>query len=99
MSAFLICDVEVTNRDKLKEYLELSEHTLAPFGGKFHAQAGKIEVIEGDWNPKVIIVAEFPTMENAKAWYNSDEYSAALAVKPAAMNRKMIVTEGLVSGA
>jgi len=87
MSAFLICDVKVKNRDKLKDYLALSEHTLAPFGGKFHAQAGKTECIEGTWSPKVIIIAEFPTMDKAKEWYNSAEYSKALEVKSEALDR------------
>jgi len=95
MSAFLICDVQVKNRDKLLEYLKLSEPTLAPFGGKFHAQAGTIEVIEGDWNPKVIIIAEFPSMDKAKQWYASDAYAAALKVKPDALDRNMILTESL----
>jgi len=95
MSAFLVCDVVVKDREKLKEYLSLSEHTLAPFGGKFHAQAGAVETIEGSWNPKVIIIAEFPTMEKAKEWYSSDEYANALRVKPDALDRNMILTEGL----
>lgn len=95
MSAFLLCDVEVKDRDKLMEYLRLSEHTLKPFGGKFHAQAGAIEVIEGTWNPKVIIIAEFPSMEKAREWYNSKDYASALKVKPEAMNRNMILTQGI----
>ena len=95
MSAFLICDVTVKNRQKLQEYLKLSQHTLEPFGGKFHVQAGKLDVIEGDWNPRVIIIAEFPTMEKAHEWYNSKEYSNALKVKPEAIDRNMILVKGL----
>lgn len=95
MSAFLICDVQVKNREKLKEYLSLSEHTLALYGGKFHAQAGKVELIEGTWNPNVIIVAEFPSMDKAKEWYNSEEYAKALKVKPEALDRNMIIVDGL----
>jgi len=95
MAAFLICDVTVKNVEKLQEYLRISEPTLKPFGGKFHAQAGKIENLEGVWNPKVIIIAEFPSMEKAKQWYASAEYSEALKVKPEALDRNMILTEGL----
>jgi len=95
MSAFLICDVEVKDRERLLEYLSLSDHTLAPYGGKFHAQAGKVESIEGTWNPKDIVIAEFPTMEKAKEWYASEEYAIALKVKPHALERNMILTEGL----
>ena len=94
MSAFLICDVTVNDRDALDEYLRLSQNTLAPFGGKFHVQAGKVDVIEGYWNPKVMIVAEFPSMEKAHEWYASDDYAKALEVKPKALDRKMILVQG-----
>ena len=95
MSAFLICDVTVKDRAALSEYLRLSEHTLAPYSGKFHVQAGRVHKIEGDWSPTVVIVAEFPSSELAKNWYNSPEYSAALNVKPRAMDRHVILVEGI----
>jgi len=94
MSAFLICDVKVKDREWLGKYLELSQDTLAPYGGTFHVQAGKLDVIEGNWNPEVIILAEFPSMEQAKAWYSSSEYSAALDIKPKAIERNMIIVKG-----
>lgn len=94
MSAFLICDVTVKDRSTLTNYLELSQHTLKPYGGKFHVQAGKLEVMEGDWQPKVIIIAEFPSMEKAREWYASKDYAAALEIKPRAMDRNMILVEG-----
>ena len=95
MRAFLICDILVKDREWLNEYLNLSQHTLELFGGKFHVQAGKLETIEGDWNPKVIIIAEFPSVEKAKEWYHSSEYANALKVRPKAMERNMIIVEGL----
>jgi len=97
MSAFLICDVKVKDRTALNEYLKLSEHTLAPYSGKFHVQAGKLQVIEGDWQPTVIIVVEFPNTELANTWYESNEYAPALAIKPRAMDRNMILVEGIDS--
>ena len=95
MSVFLVCDVTVKDRGALREYLKLSEHTLAPYSGKFHVQAGDLTVIEGDWNPTVIIIAEFPSVDMANAWYSSDEYAAALKVKSRAMDRNMILVKGI----
>ena len=97
MSAFLICDVTVKDRNALQKYLRLSEKTLEPFGGKFHTQAGRVDVLEGDWEPKVVIVAEFPSMDKIREWYTSDEYSHALRVKPMAIDRNMLAVEGLSS--
>jgi len=49
MTAFLICDVSIKDRTALSEYLRLSEHTLALYSGKFHVQAGKLQVMERGW--------------------------------------------------
>ncbi len=95
MSAFLICDVTVKDREALREYLRLSQHTLAPYGGTFHVQAGEVVVLEGDWSPTVVVVAEFPSMDAAKEWYSSADYAPALDVRPRAIDRNMLIVDGL----
>lgn len=51
--------------------------------------------MEGDWEPKVVIVAEFPNTALANSWYESKEYAPALEVKQKAMDRNMILVEGV----
>ena len=95
MSAFLICDVAVHNRERLLEYLDLAKGTVELFGGQYLAQAGEVSVFEGDWNPQTIVVVKFPSADAAKEWYQSESYSAALNLNPQAMVRKMILVNGL----
>jgi uncharacterized protein (DUF1330 family) len=97
VTAYLLCDVTLKDRERLIEYLSLSEHTLAPFGGRFLAQAGLVDVLEGEWKPSSIIIAEFPSAEKAREWYSSSEYAPALAIKHLAFDRDMIVVDGLAS--
>ena len=52
-------------------------------------------MLEGDWTPRVIIVAEFPDMERARAWYRSPEYASALDVRDKALSRNLILVEGV----
>jgi len=87
-------DVTVKDGHALKKYLDLSQLTLKPYGGKFHVQAGRLEVLEGEWKPEVVVVAEFPSMEKAQQWYNSSAYAPALQVKDDAIERSMILVEG-----
>jgi len=94
VSAFLICDITVKNRQALQKYLDLSQLTLKPYGGVFHVQAGKMDILEGEWNPEVIVIAEFPTMEKAQEWYQSPAYAPALRVRDEAIHRNMILVEG-----
>lgn len=95
MSAYMICDVAVHNREALIDYLNLAEGTVEQYSGRYLAQAGQISILEGDWDPQTIVVVEFPNLKTAKDWYNSESYAPALAINPKAMIRSMIVVEGL----
>jgi uncharacterized protein (DUF1330 family) len=67
------------------------------YGGKFLARAGEIERLEGTWAPRIIALVEFPSMEKARAWYHSSEYTSALEVRDAALSRSLILVDGISS--
>ena len=69
--------------------------SIAQHGGRYLARGGKIEVLEGDWTPRIIVVVEFPDMERARAWYRSPEYALALEVRDKALSRNLILVEGV----
>ena len=39
-------------------------------------RSDKIEAADGNWSPIGIGIGEFESLERAKQWYNSPEYSA-----------------------
>ena len=45
--------------------------------------------------PDGVVVLEFPTVEDAKAWYNSDEYQAAVPFRQKAADYEMFIVEGI----
>ena len=54
---------------------------------------GPMEVAEGA-PPTGVIVLEFPTMEDAKAWYYSPEYQAAAEHRKRAADYRAVFVEG-----
>ena len=95
MPAFVLCDVVVKDESALESYIKKASPTVSLYGGQFLVQGGEVNVFEGDWSPSVVIVARFPSMATAKAWYGSREYGQALALKDRALTRQMILVEGL----
>jgi uncharacterized protein (DUF1330 family) len=95
MSAYIILDIEVTDPEGYKEYIKLGPPTVALYGGKYITRTTESETLEGDWNPKRIVVLEFPSVEMAKAWINSPEYAPALALRHKYATSKSIVVEGM----
>jgi len=94
MVAYFINDMEVTDPQLLEEYKKLSPPTVAQYGGRFLARGGRCETLEGSWSPKRLVIIEFPSLEQAKAWANSPEYAAAKRLRQRASRSNIVIVEG-----
>lgn len=95
MAAYVIADARILDRELVTQYRALSAEAVAKYGGTFLVRGGAIETVEGDWSPEYIAILEFPTMEQARAWYGSPEYAKALEVRAVALDRQLIFIEGI----
>jgi len=94
MAAYVIADVNVTDPKAYDEYRKMVPATIEKYGGRFLVRGGAFEVKEGGWNPVRVVVLEFPSMAQARQWYQSPEYAPALALRLKAANAKLILVEG-----
>ena len=94
MSAYIIVDVQVTDPEVYTGYTKLVPATVEAYGGKFIVRGGAAENMEGDWEPNRVVVLEFESVAQAKAWYNSEEYRKPKGIRHRASHAKMIVVEG-----
>ena len=95
MPAYLIADVDVHDPDAYAGYGAQVPGTLEPFGGRFVVRGGASEVLEGEWQPKRVVVLEFPDMETLKAWYNSGAYQGIVGIRWEAATASVIAVEGV----
>jgi uncharacterized protein (DUF1330 family) len=94
MSAIMISDITVLNEEAFETYRTRAAPVIAKFGGRYLARNGKVQVFEGHWNPHTVVVVEFPSLDQAEAWYRSPEYAHALEVRDEALTRNLIVVNG-----
>lgn len=94
MAAYVIVDVEVKDAAGYEEYRKRVPQTIAQYGGRYLVRGGRFEKLEGDWTPNRVVVLEFPTFEQAKRWYDSEEYRGAKAARLKAARSNAIVVEG-----
>jgi len=95
MPAYVIVDIEVTDPVRYEEYKRLAAPTVAAYGGRYVARGGKVETLEGDWRPNRFVILEFPSVERAKEWWNSEAYRTAKALRHATARSQMIVVAGV----
>jgi len=94
MKAYVIVEVSIIDKIIYEEYKKLTPAAIAAFDGKFIVRGGKTETLEGDWQPERMVVVEFPSVEKAKAWWHSDQYSMAKAIRQQSAHTKMLIVEG-----
>jgi uncharacterized protein (DUF1330 family) len=95
MPAYVIVQVDVKDPVRYEEYRTMVPASLAKFGGRFLVRGGKTHTLEGNWAPKRFVMVEFPSVEQAQAWWASPEYAAAKALRQATADSMMIVAEGI----
>jgi len=95
MPAYVIANISVTQPERYEEYKRRAEDTLAAHGGRYLARGGEVQVLEGDWQPRRLVILEFPTLAQARGWYDSHEYAAARDIRLATATGDIVLLEGL----
>lgn len=81
MTAYMVADVEWHDAIALARYAEGHSQLLAKFGGEILVGSKDVEIIEGTWKPRLLVIFKFPSKKDFYAWYNSTEYAPRLAIR------------------
>ncbi len=95
MSAYVIGSIyNISDPAGFAEYRGQAGPSVEKYGGKLVLMSQKIEVGDGSWSPIGMVVLEFESMERAKEWYNSPEYSAAKPKRLETTDSGLIFADG-----
>jgi uncharacterized protein (DUF1330 family) len=94
MPAYVIGDIDVHDPDTYRQYTALVPGTLEPYGGRFLVRGGDHEVLEGGWQPRRLVVLEFPSADHARQWYASAAYVDAMAIRQDASDGNLVLVDG-----
>ncbi len=91
---YLVVHLEVTDPQNFEEYRGKVPATIAQYGGTYLVRGGAMETLEGAPLPARTVVLEFPSVEQAKTWYNSPEYQAIVGLRLDASSGHAQIVEG-----
>ena len=95
MAAYLVANIEVSDPAAFEEYRKRVPATIAAHGGRYLCRGGAVEMLEGEFDAKRIVVLEFPSVAAARAWYASPDYQELLRLREQAANTMLMMIEGL----
>jgi uncharacterized protein (DUF1330 family) len=95
MSAYVIFEVDVKDAAQYERYRAAAPATLEEFGGRYIARGGRTECLEGEWQPRRMVLLEFPSYDAARRWYDSPQYEDAKTIREGAAEAKIVLVDGM----
>jgi uncharacterized protein (DUF1330 family) len=75
---FLYAEFEVVDPVEFEKYREKVASVSASFGGRYVVRRAEPVVLDGEWSPKPLVIIEFDSPEQVRAFYDSPAYQAIL---------------------
>jgi uncharacterized protein (DUF1330 family) len=92
--AYWISRCEVDDPETYKRYIEIATPAFDRAGARFLARGGKVESLMGTAMSRNVVI-EFPSMEAARAFFASSEYTEALTHRRKSSTGEIYVVEGV----
>ena len=94
MAVYSISSIDVKDSDAYAEYMKLVPVVIKKYGGKYLVRGGEIISDNTTWNPKRIVILEFPTIADMNSFRDSEDYKPVAAIRIKASERESFVVEG-----
>jgi len=96
MSAYVIVNIaEVRDAGAYARYRQQVSNGVRNAGGRYLVRGGESSVLEGDWRPHRVVVVEFPSSHDARAWWSSEDYASLKQLRQISTRTEMVLVEGV----
>ena len=95
MPAYLIVDVAVNDPAGYEQYRAQVPALIRKHGGEYLVRGGALEVIEGSWKPRRLVVLRFPDRAAAQAFMNDPEYRPLKELRHRAARTDLVLVDGV----
>ena len=99
MPAYVVVEGRIHDRERFGKYVRGANPTVTVHGGKLLSIGDPAEVLEGEVDLPRLVIIEFPSLDAAKAWYESAEYRAVVEDRLASSVSRFLLADGMASAA
>lgn len=94
VAAYLVARVDVQDKERYAEYMRHTPRVVNQYGGRFVARSPEAETLEGPAETRRVVVIEFPSADDARAFFDSPEYTAVKRLREGAAEGQFILVDG-----
>jgi uncharacterized protein (DUF1330 family)/nitroreductase len=95
MSAYAIFDVDIRDMNRYAEFMQAVKPAVEAAGARYLVRGGTHAVHEGDWQPRRLVVFEFPSVAAFEAFYNGPVYRELRPIRDACSNARLVTVAGV----
>jgi uncharacterized protein (DUF1330 family) len=89
--AFVLGGHIMQDMERFKPYAAAVPEVVKSFGGRFLARGGRVTPLSGTFVPERVVLIEFPTADDALAFYISDRYAPLLKIRLATTEARLVI--------
>ena len=95
MPVYFVAQIQIDDDETYARYVEAAGPTFEAANARPIAVDEDVVPIEGDWHGGKTVILEFEDEAAFRAWYDSDEYQAAKAIRLPAVTLKAALVHGI----
>ncbi|MDE3010991.1 MAG: DUF1330 domain-containing protein [Pseudomonadota bacterium] len=95
MSAYVVFDVEIRDMARYQGFMEAVTPVLLAAGARYLARGGAHQVYEGDWQPRRLVILEFPSIGAWEQFYHGAAYQALKAMRDTCSSARLVCVDGV----
>lgn len=94
MKAYLVLDFSVRDMGGFRPYVADIPAFIEKHGGRYIVRGSAPSVLEGDWAPERMVILEFPSRVNARAFLADPDAQALFAERHRTTTSKLVLVDG-----
>jgi uncharacterized protein (DUF1330 family) len=95
VKGYVVAQIEIHDHELYsRDYIPHVAAVLAEFDGKYLVRGGSPQTLEGEDAPSRVIIMEFPSPEQAQAFWNSPKFRQLSEVRRQATISRIFLVEG-----
>jgi len=91
----VVFDVEIRDMSRYQDFMTQVKPALDAAGARYLARGGAHKVYEGDWEPRRIVILEFPSIAAWEEFYNGPVYLGLKSIRDECSSARLVSVEGL----
>ena len=94
--AYVLVDTKISNKEEYEIYKAKAKPIAEKFGGRYLTRGGHLDIVQNDlWSPTRLVLVEFPSIDNARAFDKSEEYADVKKIRLEHAESTLVILEGL----